>query len=112
MIEAICIRKIRANNGELTGYALEDQQGQTTTIQHEQLKSAIMNGQIHVLNLQIDSRGRLRDKKTTVPWAYNKLNSPLYKRTHDYQKYRQKKINQEGMAFLEKDQAMRKALGI
>lgn len=62
MIKAKCISKNRDNKGTILNYTLQDQNGQRINVTGQQIKQAMQNGQIDVINLQIDKAGRLIDK--------------------------------------------------
>ena len=61
MIQAKCIQKFRDKNNQIYGYRLQDINGQTQDVKSENLKQAIANKQIHVVNLTLTSDGRLVD---------------------------------------------------
>lgn len=61
MINAKCIHKFRDNHDRITGYRLVDINGQTNDISSEDLKKAILNRQINVLNLTLTKDKRLVD---------------------------------------------------
>ena len=61
MIQAKCIEKFRDKNGNIYGYRLRDINGQTQDVKPENLKQAIKNKQIHVVNLTLTSDNRLVD---------------------------------------------------
>lgn len=60
-----CIQKQYSGN-EVVAYNLVDEQGNAQVISKEQLKKAIKNKQIEVINLQLSSDGRLVDKAVTL----------------------------------------------
>lgn len=62
LIKAKCISKNRDNNGVIKSYTLQDVNGKTMNVTGQQIKQAITNGQIEIINLQIDRAGRLIDK--------------------------------------------------
>ena len=61
MIQAKCIQKFRDKNNNIYGYRLIDINGQTQDVKPENLKQAIKNNQIHVVNLTLTSDNRLVD---------------------------------------------------
>ena len=63
MIQAKCIQKFRDNSNKIYGYRLQDINGQTQDVKAEELKSAIRNKQIHIVNLTLTSDNRLVDKE-------------------------------------------------
>ena len=67
MIQAKCIEKFRDKNNHIYGYRLIDLNGQTQDIQSDNLKRAIQNGQINVVNLTLTSDNRLVDKTEKQP---------------------------------------------
>lgn len=71
MIQAKCIQKFRDNSGKICGYRLQDLSGNTKDIQPNNLKVAIRNKQIHVVNLTLTKDNRLVDAKE------NKLQSKV-----------------------------------
>ena len=62
MIQAKCIEKFRDKHNQIYGYRLQDQQGNIKDVTSDQLKQAIRNQQINIINLQLDKAGRLVDK--------------------------------------------------
>ena len=65
MITARCIQKFRNKSNKIIGYRLQDSQGDTRDLTPQQLKDAIHNNQIHVLNLKLTSNNRLIDTTPT-----------------------------------------------
>ena len=61
MIQAKCIEKFRDNTGKIYGYRLQDINGQVQDVQPENLKTAIRNKQIHIVNLTLTADNRLVD---------------------------------------------------
>lgn len=61
MIQAKCIQKFRDNTGKIYGYRLQDLNGKTQDVQPDNLKAAIRNKQIHIVNLTLTSDNRLVD---------------------------------------------------
>ncbi len=61
MIQLKCIQKFRDDSGKIYGYRLVDFNGQTQDVTPENLKNAILNGQVNVVNLTLTSDGRLVD---------------------------------------------------
>lgn len=62
LIKAKCISKNRDSKGVIKSYTLQDVNGKTMNVTGQQIKQAITNGQIEIINLQIDRAGRLIDK--------------------------------------------------
>lgn len=62
MIQAKCIQKFRDKQNKIYGYKLVDINGQTQDVKSDNLKQAIRNKQIQVVNLTLTSDGRLVDK--------------------------------------------------
>lgn len=61
MIQAKCIQKFRDKTGKIYGYRLQDLNGNTQDVQPENLKVAIRNKQIHIVNLTLTTDNRLVD---------------------------------------------------
>lgn len=61
MIQAKCIQKFRDKQNKIYGYRLVDLNGQTQDVTPENLKRAIANKQINVVNLTLTSDYRLVD---------------------------------------------------
>ena len=61
MIAVRCIEKFRDKNNVIIGYRLQDSQGVTKDVYPDQLKVAIRNQQITVINLTLTSDNRLVD---------------------------------------------------
>ncbi len=61
MIQAKCIEKFRDKTGKIYGYRLQDINGQRQDVQSENLKTAIRNKQIHIVNLTLTADNRLVD---------------------------------------------------
>lgn len=59
MIQAKCIQKFRDKNNHIYGYRLQDQAGKQLDVNTQQLKSAIANKQINIINLKLTSDNRL-----------------------------------------------------
>lgn len=62
MIQAKCIQKFRDAKNKIYGYRLIDLAGQTQDVTPDDLKRAIHNKQISIINLTLTSDGRLVDK--------------------------------------------------
>ncbi|MBO5387545.1 MAG: hypothetical protein J6A59_05320 [Lachnospiraceae bacterium] len=60
-IQAKCIEKFRDKQNRIYGYRLIDLNGQTQDVTSDNLKNAIANGRIHVVNLTLSKDGRLMD---------------------------------------------------
>lgn len=96
MINAKCIEKFRDNQGRLIGYKLVDYCGQTQELSSEDLKRAIVNKQINVINLTLTKDRRLVDAgiSTNIDSLTKKLylticNNQRFKILKDYKiKYR------------------------
>ena len=61
MIQVKCIQKFRDERGRIYGYRLKDVNQQTQDVTPENLKNAIRNGKITVVNLKLTSDNRLVD---------------------------------------------------
>lgn len=66
MIQVKCIEKFRDNHGKIYGYRLIDLNNKTQDVRPENLKEAIKNNKIHVINLKLTSDGRLVDCKEHI----------------------------------------------
>jgi len=64
MIQVTCIQKFKKSN-KIYGYRLQDSQGNTKDVYADQLKQAIKNEQITILNLTLTSDNRLIDTTPT-----------------------------------------------
>ena len=56
MITAKCIQKFRDKNNNIYGYRLVDINGQTQDVQSKNLKQAIANNEVHVVNFKTYTR--------------------------------------------------------
>lgn len=65
MIQAKCIQKFKDFNGNIKCYVLMDIKGQTIQMSVEELKRAIAQEQIYIINLTLTSDGRLVNKSST-----------------------------------------------
>lgn len=63
MLAVKCIQKFRDRNNKIYGYRLQDSNGYTKDVRPEDLKAAIANNKVSVVNLTLTSDGRLLDKK-------------------------------------------------
>lgn len=61
MLQAKCIEKFRDSSGKIYGYKLQDINGEIQDVQPENLKIAIKNKQIHIVNLTLTRDNRLVD---------------------------------------------------
>lgn len=81
-INCKCISKNRDNKGNIINYTLVDKNGKKVQLTGKQVKEAIKAGQFKIVNLQIDSLGRLVDKAEatakTANKPVNKLRYPKY----------------------------------
>ena len=66
MIDVKCISKIRNEQGIITGYQLQDNNGNIKVVQANELKEAIKRGEVNCTNLQLTSDNRLIDKKDGI----------------------------------------------
>lgn len=62
MITCKCIKKFRDNTGKIYGYRIIDINGETQDVTPGDLKKAIYNKQVNVVNLTLTKDGRLVDK--------------------------------------------------
>lgn len=65
MIQAKYIQKFRDKSGKIIGYRLQDNSAKTVDVTSEQLKQAIKNNQIHILNLTLTQDNRLVNTSIT-----------------------------------------------
>lgn len=63
MIQCKCIQKYRDAKGNIYGYRLIDLNQQIQDVTPDDLKTAIRNNQVNVINLTLTSNNRLIDKK-------------------------------------------------
>ena len=63
MIKAKCVKKFRNSRNIITDYRLQDAQGNIGDFTSQQLKIAIKNKQITVVNLKLTSDERLIDAR-------------------------------------------------
>lgn len=61
MIQAKCVQKFRDKTGKIYGYRLMDLNNQTQDVRADNLKLAIKNKKIHIVNLTLTSDNRLVD---------------------------------------------------
>jgi hypothetical protein len=64
MIKAICIKKIRDKNGNITNYILKDANNKTVKVGSDELKTAIKNNKIRIINLKLTSDNKLVNRKS------------------------------------------------
>lgn len=64
MIWCTCIQKIRDKNNIITHYEVVDMNGLHRTVTKDILKSAILSGQLGVVNLNLTKDGKLMDRNT------------------------------------------------
>ena len=80
MTKVKCISKNRNTKGAIVSYTLQDANGATMNVTGQQIKQAITNGQVEIINLQIDKAGRLIDKPietSQVPKTYSVKSSNI-----------------------------------
>lgn len=78
MIICKCINKNRDSKGNIINYTLVDKNGKKVQLTGKQVKEAIKAGQFKIVNLQIDSLGRLVDRAEATNKPANKLKYPKY----------------------------------
>lgn len=78
MIVCKCVNKNRDSKGNIINYTLVDKNGKKVQLTGKQVKEAIKAGQFKIVNLQIDSLGRLVDKAEATNKTANKLRYPKY----------------------------------
>lgn len=66
MIQTKCIQKFRDKKGKIIGYRLQDLNGKTQDVASDNLKNAILKGDVHVVNLTLTSDGRLVDSSEKI----------------------------------------------
>lgn len=66
MMQVRCIQKFRDSTGKIYGYRVQDINGVTQDVRPENLKQAIRNNQIRVVNLTLTSDNRLVDSKEHI----------------------------------------------
>lgn len=59
MLKLFCYDTIRDEKGNIIGYKMEDCLNNRKEVTRDQLKQAMMAGQVEVVNIQIDKAGRL-----------------------------------------------------
>lgn len=59
MVIARCLQKFKNNTGKIYGYILQDINGNIKDVEAEDLKDAIKNNRINVVNLKLTDDGRL-----------------------------------------------------
>ena len=64
MIKVMCIQRFTNNRNQIYGYRIQDQQWKVMDIDATQLKVAIANNKISVINLRLTSDNRLLPVKT------------------------------------------------
>jgi len=64
MVQAKCLEVVKVNN-KYIGYNLIDLEGNSVTMKTVELKKAILNGSLDVINLTIDSNGKIVEKEVT-----------------------------------------------
>lgn len=74
MIQAKCIEKIRDKNNIITHYRLKDNEGTERVVTSQQLKQAINNGLIDIINLKLTRDNKLMDRNISdTVKGYSKL---------------------------------------
>ena len=63
MIKCKCIQKFRDKNGNIKRYRVQDEHGQSIDLKPEQLKMAIFQNKLDIVNLKLTSDSRLIDNK-------------------------------------------------
>ena len=58
-VQAKCIQKIRDKNNNITGYVLQDCTGKQVTVSSKELKDAIVNKKIQIINLKLTVDNKL-----------------------------------------------------
>lgn len=76
MLQAKCIQKFKKNN-TIYAYRIQDFQGNTRDVYSDQLKQAIRNNEINIVNLRLTSDNRL--VSTTLTQQTQKSTSTKYK---------------------------------
>lgn len=66
MQKVISITKIRDKSNKIVGYTIQSNKGEIKEVKAEDLKKAIINKKIEVLNLTLTSDGRLIDKHIKI----------------------------------------------
>lgn len=84
MIVAKCVKKIRTSLGKITGYWLQDGNGQSKFMNSDKLKDAIRAGQIKVTNLTLTKDGRLVDSKEDINVNTNNSDNCTIEKVCDY----------------------------
>ncbi|MBO5390179.1 MAG: hypothetical protein J6A59_18955 [Lachnospiraceae bacterium] len=64
MVQAKCVQKFRDRHGIIYGYTIEDIYGNRKDVTPDDLKNAILNKQIDIVNLKLTSDNRLINKNT------------------------------------------------
>lgn len=74
MISATCIQKIKTESGRIQSYILQDIQGKVVEISAIELKQAMQNNQIRVVNLKLTKDNRIANTKVDrVAYLTNSL---------------------------------------
>ena len=78
MIQALCIKKFRNANNQITGYKLVDTEGTIKDIKPEVIKTAIKQGKMVVYNLNLTSDNRLIDAPEPAPQKVVQANNTVF----------------------------------
>lgn len=81
-----CISKNRDNKGNIINYTLQDKNGKRVQMTSDQIKAKIRTKEICVVNLQIDTLGRLVDKAGNNDKSIKRLGYPKYILKRKYRK--------------------------
>lgn len=65
MIDIKCINKFKDAQGRIIGYRIQDTNGTIRDVRPQELKNAIINKQVNVINLTLTSNNRIIDKTTS-----------------------------------------------
>ena len=85
MLTVTCIQKFRNKQNQIYGYRLQDQQGNIKDVYSDQLKAAIRNNKIDIVNLTLTSDNRLVAK---TPEKQHKLNNKMTNEDQEEQRFK------------------------
>lgn len=102
MIKVMCIQRFTNNRNQIYGYRIQDQQGKVMDIDATQLKVAIANNKISVINLRLTSDNRLLPVKPDNEQQQSTNSTTKNKQQQSVNSNDNKSIDKQINAYIEK----------
>ena len=106
MIKVMCVQRFTNNRNQIYGYRIQDQQGKVMDIDATQLKVAIANNRISVINIRLTSDNRLLPVKPDNEQQQSANNTPKNKQQQSVNSTPKNSIDKQIDTYIEKAKSL------